>query len=147
MEKPVIAIINGPNLNLTGRREPHIYGTQPLGQYLDGLHPLFPGHEIVSVQSNHEGEIIDALQQFGDNPSIVGIVLNAGAYSHTSLAIADAVAAIATPVVEVHISNIYAREEIRRRSLLSPVCRGCIAGLGLEGYHLAVQYLACGHRQ
>lgn len=134
-------IINGPNLNLIGRREPEIYGSRPLDVYLEALAADHPGVEIECFQSNHEGAIIDRLQ-LADGEGIKGIILNAGAYTHTSLAIADAIAAISVPVVEVHISNIYSREPAeRRRSLLSGVCRGVIAGLGLDVYRLGLEAL------
>ena len=133
----VIHIINGPNLNLVGLREPEIYGNRSLDQYLQQLAAQFPQHTIDVFQSNIEGEIVDRLQAVGFDDC--GIVLNAGGYTHTSVAIADAVAAITAPVVEVHISNIFAREEYRRHSLLSDVCRGVICGLGLEGYRFAVE--------
>ena len=142
MTKPEILIINGPNLNLTGCREPTIYGTQSLDEYLDELALSMPAVKITRLQSNHEGDIIDMLHEWGFNPGIKGIVLNAGAYTHTSLAIADAIAAIDTPVIEVHISNIAARKEaVRHHSYITPVCRGIIAGLGLQGYRLAVESL------
>ncbi len=132
----VIHIINGPNLNLVGRREPEVYGNRSLDQYLQELIALFPQHTIDVFQSNIEGEIVDRLQQVGFDDC--GIVLNAGGYTHTSVAIADAVAAITAPVVEVHISNIYAREPFRHKSLLSPVCKGIITGFGLDSYRLAL---------
>ncbi len=135
----VIHIINGPNLNLVGTREPEVYGNQSLDQYLTGLIGLYPEHSIDVFQSNIEGEIVDRLQQVGFDDC--GIVLNAGGYTHTSVAIADAVAAIAAPVVEVHISNIYSREPFRHKSLLSPVCKGVIAGFGLDSYRIAVTAL------
>lgn len=134
-----IEIINGPNLNLTGRREPSVYGTTSMENMLAGLREWFPEVEIGYYQSNIEGEIIDRLQAVGFSAD--GIVLNAGGYSHTSVAIHDAVAAITTPVIEVHISNIYAREEYRRHSLLSDACRGVICGLGLDGYRFALEAL------
>ena len=136
----VIHIINGPNLNLVGLREPEVYGNRSLDQYLQELIERYPQHTIDVYQSNIEGEIVDRLQQVGfDN---CGIILNAGGYTHTSVAIADAVAAITAPVVEVHISNIYAREPFRHKSLLSPVCKGIIAGFGLDSYRLALLSLA-----
>ena len=135
----VIHIINGPNLNLVGIREPEVYGNQSLDQYLVGLIGLYPEHTIDVFQSNIEGEIVDRLQQVGFEEC--GIVLNAGGYTHTSIAIADAVAAITAPVVEVHISNIYSREPFRRRSLLSPACKGIIAGFGLDSYRIAISAL------
>lgn len=132
----VIHIINGPNLNLVGKREPEVYGNRSLDQYLQKLIEQFPQHTIDVYQSNIEGEIVDRLQQVGFDDC--GIVLNAGGYTHTSVAIADAVAAITAPVVEVHISNIYSREPFRHKSLLSPVCKGIIAGFGLDSYRLAL---------
>lgn len=132
----VIHIINGPNLNLVGKREPEVYGNRSLDQYLQELTELFPQHTIDIFQSNIEGEIVDRLQQVGFDDC--GIILNAGGYTHTSVAIADAVAAITAPVVEVHISNIYAREPFRHKSLLSPVCKGIVAGFGLDSYRLAL---------
>lgn len=138
-----IMIINGPNLNLLGRRQPEIYGHETLDDIIGGLKTHFePAIEIRDFVSNHEGALIDRIQEAGFDPDCQGIVINAGAYSHTSLAIADAVAAIPAPVVEVHISNIAAREEIRHRSLITPYARGIIAGLGTKGYHLAVEALA-----
>ena len=132
----VIHIINGPNLNLVGKREPDVYGNRSLDQYLQELTELFPQHTIDVFQSNIEGEIVDRLQQVGFDDC--GIILNAGGYTHTSVAIADAVAAITAPVIEVHISNIYSREPFRHKSLLSPVCKGIIAGFGLDSYRLAL---------
>ena len=132
-----IEIINGPNLNLTGLREPEIYGRVTMKEMVSSLRERFPEVEIGYYQSNVEGEIINRLHEVGFSAD--GIVLNAGGYSHTSVAIHDAIAAITTPVVEVHISNIFAREEYRRHSLLSDVCRGVICGLGLEGYRFAVE--------
>lgn len=131
-----IHIINGPNLNLVGVREPQVYGNRSLDQYLHELARQFPQHSIDIFQSNIEGEIVDRLQAVGFDDC--GIVLNAGGYTHTSVAIADAVAAITAPVVEVHISNIYSREPFRHKSLLSPVCKGVIAGFGLDSYRLAL---------
>ena len=131
-----IHIINGPNLNLVGLREPEVYGNRSLDQYLQDLIEQFPQHDIDVYQSNIEGEIVDRLQQVGFDDC--GIILNAGGYTHTSVAIADAIAAITAPVVEVHISNIYAREPFRHKSLLSPVCKGIIAGFGLDSYRLAL---------
>ena len=138
----VIHIINGPNLNLVGTREPEVYGNHSLDQYLMELIGLYPEHSIDVFQSNIEGEIVDRLQQVGFDDC--GIVLNAGGYTHTSVAIADAVAAITAPVVEVHISNIYSRELFRHKSLLSPVCKGIIAGFGLDSYRIAVTALLSG---
>lgn len=132
-----IEIINGPNLNLTGKREPAIYGRTTMEEMVEHLRKQFPDVEIGYYQSNVEGELINRLHEVGFTAD--GIILNAGGYSHTSVAIHDAVAAITTPVVEVHISNIFAREEYRRHSLLSDVCRGVVCGLGLEGYRFAVE--------
>ncbi len=132
-----IEIINGPNLNLTSKREPAIYGNTTMEEMVDALRRRFPDVEIGYYQSNVEGEIINRLHEVGF--SAQGIILNAGGYSHTSVAIHDAIAAITTPVIEVHISNIFAREEYRRHSLLSDVCRGVVCGLGLEGYRFAVE--------
>ncbi len=137
-----IIIINGPNLNLLGIREPGIYGKESMEQYLDFLKECFSDVTIEYFQSNHEGDIIDQIHRVGfDTAEYQGIVLNAGAYTHTSLAIADAIAAIEVPVVEVHISNIAKREEIRHRSLLTRVCRGVIAGFGMDSYRLAIEAL------
>lgn len=133
-----VLIINGPNLNLLGRREPEIYGSQTMESVLESLGSLC---EIEYFQSNHEGELIDRLHAVGFDRSYAGVVLNAGAYTHTSLALADAIAAIELPVVEVHISNVHAREAIRHVSLISPVCRGVIAGFGLDSYRLGVEAL------
>ncbi len=133
-----IVIINGPNLNLLGTREPEIYGNQTLENMMDSLKKEFPQVDIVSLQSNVEGEIINWLQQYGFSAD--GIIINAGGYTHTSVAIADAVAAIKTPVVEVHISNILAREEFRHTSLIAPHSIGIISGFGLKGYAMAVDY-------
>ena len=132
-----ILIINGPNLNLLGKREPGIYGSASWDEILQTLRRQFQDKaDIDYYQSNHEGDIIDCLQQ----TAAAGVVLNAGAYTHTSLAIADCIAAIDVPVVEVHISNVAAREEIRRRSLIAPACRGVISGFGADSYRLAIQY-------
>lgn len=135
-----ILILNGPNLNLLGRREPELYGRTTLREILDGLRRRFPDIVIEDFQSNSEGELIDRLQQTDAD----GVVLNAGGYSHTSVALADAVAAIDAPVVEVHLTNIYAREAVRRNSLLSSACRGVIAGFGSEVYALGVEALRSG---
>lgn len=131
-----ILIINGPNLNLLGTRQPQIYGEITFDEVLADLRNKFPNTKIDFLQSNHEGEIIDALQQSSHD----GIVLNAGGYTHTSVAIRDAVSAVEVPVVEVHISNISARESFRHESLISPVCQGVIFGFGVKGYELAVGY-------
>ncbi len=134
-----IQIINGPNLNLLGKREPEVYGTQAFETFFQTLQQSFPQAELHYFQSNVEGEIINQLQDVGF--SYDGVILNAGAYTHTSVAIHDAIAAITAPVVEVHISNIYAREEFRHRSLISANCAGLISGFGLQGYVLALVYL------
>ena len=133
-----IAIINGPNLNLLGTREPHIYGSQTFEQYFTVLKERFPNVDLQYYQSNVEGELINYLHNCMGK--IQGIILNAGAYTHTSIALADAIAAIGIPVVEVHISNVFAREEYRKTSFIASKCVGSIFGLGLEGYGLAVQY-------
>lgn len=134
-----IAIVNGPNLNLLGTREPEIYGNRTFSDYLETLHDLFPKVEFSYFQSNVEGEIITSLQELAQTSD--GIILNAAAYTHTSIGIADAVKAIGTPVIEVHISNVYARESYRQQSFLSAVASGIIVGFGLEGYALAVHAL------
>ncbi|MCS6933730.1 MAG: type II 3-dehydroquinate dehydratase [Chitinophagales bacterium] len=137
MGKKKIIIINGPNLNLLGRREPHIYGNISFDDFFEELKDVYADEVQLSYfQSNVEGEIINKLQEVGF--SFDGILLNAGGYTHTSVAIRDAVAAIKTPVVEVHITNPYAREEFRHVSLLSGVCKGIVAGFGLESYVLAL---------
>ncbi len=134
-----IIIINGPNLNLTGSRETAIYGSSGFQGLMDELKNNFKEIDLHYFQSNIEGEIIDKLQETGF--SFNGIILNAGGYSHTSVAIADAIAAITTPVVEVHLSNIYARENFRHVSLTAKNCKGVIAGLGMDSYKLAFSYL------
>ena len=133
-----IAIINGPNLNLLGTREPDVYGSLTFEQYYVILQNKFPQVEFVYYQSNLEGEIIDALQSFSADTD--GIVLNPGGYTHTSVAIGDAIAAITPPVIEVHISNVHAREEFRKISHVSAKCKGTISGLGLPGYALAIEF-------
>ncbi len=140
-----IVIINGPNLNLLGRREPEVYGKRDFASYLEALRKLFPGDKLDDYQSNVEGELINRIQETGFSAD--GIVLNAGGYTHTSVAIADAVAAVSSPVVEVHISNIFGREEVRRSSLLSKHCLGIISGLGLQGYELAVRALKANEKE
>lgn len=134
-----ITIINGPNLNLLGKREPAIYGGLPFESYLEKLKALFPQVTFEYVQTNIEGELVNAIQSHGFNAD--GIVLNPAAYTHTSVAIGDAVAAITAPVVEVHISNVRGREEFRKLSYVSGVVDGSITGLGLMGYELAVRWL------
>jgi 3-dehydroquinate dehydratase-2 len=134
-----IAIINGPNLNLLGIREPSVYGNNTFESYLTNIQAQFPNVQLVYFQSNVEGEIINYLHQEGFQAQ--GIVLNAGAYTHTSVAIADAVAAIPAPVIEVHLSNVYAREEYRHKSFISAQAAGTISGLGFDGYTLAMVHL------
>ena len=134
-----IAIINGPNLNLLGKREPGVYGNQSFEDYFEELKSKFPAVEFHYYQSNVEGELINELQRVGF--SYDGIVMNPGGYTHTSVAIGDAIAAITTPVVEVHISNVHAREEFRKISHVSAKAAGSIIGLGLKGYELGVVFL------
>ena len=134
-----IQIINGPNLNLLGQREPSIYGDSSFERYLSTLRAQFPDVQIAYFQSNVEGELINQLQAVGFDCD--GVVLNAGGYSHTSIALHDCIRSIAAPVIEVHISNIYQREVFRHQSMLSSACQGVIAGLGLAGYGLAVEAL------
>lgn len=134
-----ILIINGANLNLLGSRQPEIYGRESFEDYLEALRARYSDHTIDYYQSNIEGEIVDALQRAGGMYDAV--VLNAGGYTHTSVVIRDAIAAIATPVVEVHISSILAREEFRHISLIAPVVRGSIMGFGMESYRLAVEHI------
>ena len=134
-----ISIINGPNLNLTGRREPEIYGTQSIESYFQFLVAAYPDVEFTFFQSNIEGEIVDEIQRVGFDAD--GIVINAGAYSHYSLAIADALRATPAPAVEVHLSNVYSREPERHHSAIAPACVGTIAGFGLDSYRLAVEAL------
>jgi 3-dehydroquinate dehydratase-2 len=131
-----IQIINGPNLNLLGKREPSIYGNSSFESYLEELKTLYPEVEFEYFQSNHEGAIIDQLQKVGFTAD--GIVLNAGAYTHTSIAIQDAIRAINSPVIEVHLSNVHQREDFRHHSYLSPACEGVICGFGMTSYQLAV---------
>ena len=133
-----IIIINGPNLNLLGKREPETYGDKSFDSYFKELELEFPFLELTSFQSNVEGEIINKIQETGF--SLDGIVLNAGGYTHTSVAIADAIAAIKTPVIEVHISNVYAREEYRHQSLMAKNRKGVIAGFGLDSYKMAINF-------
>ena len=135
---PNLLIINGPNLNLLGLREPEIYGSQTFENYFKILQQRFEGKaELTYFQSNHEGAILDKLHEVGFE--IDGIIINAGAYTHTSVAIADAISGIKSPVLEVHISNVHARESFRHHSYLSAVCKGIIVGFGLKGYDLAIQ--------
>jgi 3-dehydroquinate dehydratase-2 len=130
-------IINGPNLNLLGKRETGIYGEQTFESFLNELRTTFKSVAFTYFQSNIEGEIINNIQEFGFNSD--GIILNAGGYTHTSVAIADAIASVKTPVIEVHISNIFAREEYRHISLIAGKCKGSISGFGLNSYKLAVE--------
>ena len=133
-----IAIINGPNLNLLGKRETDIYGNKPFEQYLEEIKSLYPQVEFGFFQSNVEGELINELQRVGFDHD--GIILNPGGYTHTSVAIGDAIAAIKTPVIEVHISNVHVREDFRKLSHVSGKSAGSIFGLGLKGYELALQW-------
>lgn len=133
-----LLIINGPNLNLLGRREPSVYGSQSFDDFFASLELKYPSLNLSYFQSNHEGEIIDKLHEKGFDCQ--GIILNAGAYTHSSIAIRDAIAAITTPVIEVHISNVHAREPFRHHSTISAVSKGVIIGLGLTGYSLAIDY-------
>lgn len=133
-----LIIINGPNLNLLGTREPDIYGRESFEDFFVRLQIDYPSITLHYFQSNHEGELIDKLHEVGF--SYDGIILNAGGYSHTSIALADAISAIRTPVLEVHISNIFDRELFRHHSYLTASCVGCIVGLGLRGYELAIEY-------
>ncbi len=134
-----IQIVNGPNLNLLGIREPEIYGKKGFEQYLHQLRDMFPNVRIDYFQSNLEGELIDMIHEVGFDRD--GIVLNAGAYTHYSLALMDAIKSVNTPVVEVHISNVHQREEFRRHSVISPACKGVICGFGLDSYRLAIEAL------
>jgi 3-dehydroquinate dehydratase-2 len=133
-----IAIINGPNLNLLGVREPEVYGSQTFDQYFDTIKEKYPGIEFSYFQSNVEGELINELQRVGF--SFAGIIFNPGGYTHTSVAIGDAIAAIKTQVIEVHISNLHAREDFRKISHVSAKCKGTVSGLGLKSYELALQF-------
>ncbi len=134
-----IAIINGPNLNLVGKREPHVYGHISMDQFIEQLKKKYANQEVSYFQSNVEGEIINEIQRVGFSVDV--ILLNAGGYTHTSVAIADAVKAVDAPVIEVHLSNIFAREEFRKHSFLSPVCKAVISGFGLKSYELAIESL------
>ncbi len=134
-----LQIINGPNLNLLGLREPGVYGRQSFEEFLPELRAQFPQAELFYFQSNLEGELVSKIQEVGF--TFDGIVLNAGGYTHTSVALHDALGAVSAPAVEVHISNIYAREEFRHKSLITAKCAGLISGLGLAGYALAVRWL------
>lgn len=131
-----IQIINGPNLNLLGVREPDVYGSQSFAEYFASLQKAYPEVELHFFQSNVEGEIINQIHESGFG--FDGIILNAGGYTHTSVAIRDAIKSVPTPVIEVHISNVYAREEFRHQSMISAVCSGVIVGFGLQSYRLAI---------
>lgn len=132
-----LIIINGPNLNLLGVREKSIYGSEGFDHYFKVLQERFVNQELSYYQSNIEGELINKIHEVGF--SYDGIILNAGAYTHTSIALADAISAVTTPVIEVHISNVYKREPFRHHSFIAPVCRGTIAGFGLDSYRLAIE--------
>ena len=134
-----IQIINGPNLNLLGRREPGVYGSRSFEEYLSELRAQYPEVQLDYFQSNHEGDLIDCIHSCGFKAD--GIILNAGAYTHTSVALHDALRAVDAPAVEVHISNVHTREEFRHHSLISAACRGVICGFGLDSYRLAVEAL------
>ncbi len=133
-----ILLINGPNLNLLGLREPTVYGSRTFEEYIQKLRVDFPETVLDYFQSNVEGELINKIQECGF--SYDGIILNAGGYTHTSVALRDAISAVTTPVAEVHISNTLAREDFRHTSMIGPVCRGCIMGFGLESYRLAILF-------
>jgi len=134
-----IILVNGPNLNLLGTREPKIYGNRSFVQYFEELKTKFPAIDLVYFQSNHEGELIDFIQKEGNSSQ--GLVINAGGFTHTSVALADAISAVSLLAIEVHISNIFARESFRHHSYLSPVCKGVICGLGLYGYQAAIDFI------
>lgn len=133
------AIINGPNLNMLGIREPGIYGATTLPELIESMRGEYSEHEIIDFQSNVEGEIIDELQKLGGE--VDGIIINPGGYSHTSVAIRDAISAIAAPVIEVHISNIHAREDFRHTTITGGACKAVISGMGLKGYSVALDHL------
>jgi len=133
-----IQIINGPNLNLLGKREPEVYGSTSFEEYFEELKKQFPQIDLYYFQSNVEGELINKIHEVGFD--FDAILLNAGGYTHTSVAISDAIAGVTTPVLEVHISNIYKREEFRHKSIISQACVGMISGLGLKGYELGIRY-------
>lgn len=140
-----IQIINGPNINLLGKREPSIYGAVPFDIYLKKLQDLYPDITLSYYQSNIEGEIINKLHEIGFDSD--GIILNAGAYTHTSIALQDAIRAITAPVIEVHISNVHKREEFRHKSMISCACMGVICGFGLDSYRLGVEALINKNKQ
>lgn len=132
-----ILIINGPNLNLLGKREPGVYGNQSFDEYFEELKTKYENVGLLYFQSNTEGYIIDKIHETGFN--FDGIIINAGAFTHTSIAIADAIRSVTTPVIEVHISNVFRRESYRHHSYLSEACKGCIVGFGLDSYRLAIE--------
>ncbi len=134
-----LLLLNGPNLNLLGKREPGIYGDRSFEEFLHALRKHYPDHDLDHCQSNVEGELVNALQ--AADGLYVGVVFNAGGYTHTSVALRDCIAAIKVPVIEVHISNVLKREEFRHTSLIGGVCLGTVSGLGLDGYRLAVDHL------
>ena len=134
-----IEIINGPNLNLTGLREPELYGTTTMEEYVEALRKQFPNVEIAYYQSNVEGELVSEIQRAGFVAD--GLIVNLGGYSHTSVALCDALLAVPAAKIEVHMSNIFAREEYRHHSFVTSACRGMVCGLGLQGYSLALQAL------
>lgn len=135
-----ILIINGPNLNLLGKREPSVYGTTGFDEYFIQLQSQYSNLHLSYYQSNHEGDLIDKIHETGFEYD--GIILNAGAYTHTSIALHDAIKSVTTPVIEVHISNIHSREEFRHKSMIAPACIGSVIGLGLDSYKLALEYFA-----
>ncbi len=135
-----LLVINGPNLNLLGRREPDMYGRGTMDDCLRRLRELYPGDEILYYQSNTEGLLIDRLHAAWDE-GVEGCVLNAGAYTHTSVALHDAIRAVRYPVVEVHLTNVHAREDFRRHSMIAPACKGVVCGFGLDSYRLAIEAL------
>lgn len=134
-----IQIINGPNLNLLGKREPSIYGDKSFDDFFEELKKKHPQISLHYFQSNHEGEIIDKIHEIGFD--FDGVLLNAGAYTHTSIAIADAISAVKVPVIEIHLSNVHAREEFRHKSFMAKVCKGVVAGFGLKSYEMGLFYL------
>lgn len=139
MNTGYILVVNGPNMNMLGVRQPEVYGTQTLDEMCEWLQNCCPNRKLNFFQSNIEGEIVTRLNTAATDPACVGVVLNAAAYTHTSVAIADAVAAMTVPVVEVHMSNVHAREDFRRRSLIAPYCMGCVSGFGALSYFLAIE--------
>jgi 3-dehydroquinate dehydratase II len=136
-----ILILNGPNLNLLGKREPHIYGSQTFEDYFNILVAAFPSVELQYFQSNHEGALIDKIHEVGFDADYLGIVFNAGGFTHTSVAIGDAISGVKTPVVEVHISNVHKRESFRHHSYLSANAAGIVVGMGIVGYKYGVDFL------